>query len=153
MAARSASGIAPRSPVMSAAASAPLRPGKAARMRRASSVRSPDQDRDQASSGVPETDRAAALEGWSYVIARVTAEGVEDVRSWSVARQRELAERLLATGRGVALVSGPAEATIGEWMREHLGTRPGLRHWIGQRTLRETAAFFTACAMACTAAD
>lgn len=28
------------------------------------------------------TDRAAAWEGYSYVIARVTAAGVEDIRSW-----------------------------------------------------------------------
>jgi proteasome lid subunit RPN8/RPN11 len=29
-----------------------------------------------------ETDRAAAWEGWSYLIASVTKHGVADLRSW-----------------------------------------------------------------------
>ena len=35
-----------------------------------------------------ETDRAAAWEGWSYVIATVTSEGVTAMRSFRLARER-----------------------------------------------------------------
>lgn len=34
-----------------------------------------------------ETDRAAAWEGWSYVILSVSATGVEDFRSWRLERE------------------------------------------------------------------
>ena len=39
-----------------------------------------------------ETDRAAAWEGWSYLIARVTARGVEHMRSWRLAGDRFVEE-------------------------------------------------------------
>ena len=39
-----------------------------------------------------ETDRASAWEGWSYLIARVTAGGVEHIRSWRLAGERFVEE-------------------------------------------------------------
>lgn len=42
-----------------------------------------------------ETDRAAAWEGWSYVIAAVTSAGVEDLRSWRLHDGAFLEEELL----------------------------------------------------------
>ncbi len=69
-----------------------------------------------------------------------------DVRSWPVSHYRGLAELLLSRGRGVLLLSGPGERPIGVHLREAMGTRPGLRHWVGQHHLRETSAFFAASA-------
>ncbi len=34
-----------------------------------------------------ETDRAAAWDGWSYVIVSVTREGIADLRSWRLERE------------------------------------------------------------------
>jgi len=41
-----------------------------------------------------ETDRAAAWEGWSYLIASVTRAGVADLRCWRLAGERFLEEPL-----------------------------------------------------------
>jgi proteasome lid subunit RPN8/RPN11 len=39
-----------------------------------------------------ETDRAAAWEGWSYLIASVTGDGLQDLRSWRLSGERFLEE-------------------------------------------------------------
>lgn len=41
-----------------------------------------------------ETDRAAAWEGWSYVIASVTKQGVADLRSWRLEGKDFVEEKL-----------------------------------------------------------
>lgn len=66
-----------------------------------------------------------------------------DPRSWPEERYRELAQ--LATERELQtlFLSGPSEAELGERLAQ---SSPGVRHWIGQRGLRELAALFTAAA-------
>jgi len=39
-----------------------------------------------------ETDRAAAWEGWSYLIASVTDAGLSELRSWRLSGERFLEE-------------------------------------------------------------
>lgn len=41
-----------------------------------------------------ETDRAAAWEGWSYVILSVTGEGARDLRSWRLSTERFVEESI-----------------------------------------------------------
>ncbi len=41
-----------------------------------------------------ETDRAAAWDGWSYVIVSVTRDGVADVRSWRLKEQQFVEEQI-----------------------------------------------------------
>ena len=64
----------------------------------------------------------------------------EDVRGWSVAGWCELAEALLAQGRRVLVLAGPAERVEGRQVGERLGARPGLDVWVEQSGLRELAA-------------
>jgi len=70
----------------------------------------------------------------------------EDVRAWPVEHWRELARGLRAAGRGVLVLSGPAERRIGEELARHLAPDPGITHWIGQRGLRALAGVFAAAA-------
>ncbi len=42
-----------------------------------------------------ETDREAAWQGWSYVIAKVTTAGVEEITSWRLNDQRQFEEERL----------------------------------------------------------
>jgi proteasome lid subunit RPN8/RPN11 len=44
-----------------------------------------------------ETDREAAWEGWSYLIARVTQQGVTDLRSWRLQGDRFVEEDIEET--------------------------------------------------------
>lgn len=80
----------------------------------------------------------------SSVIIHLAARG--DVRSWPEDYYRQLAERLLASGRRVLLLSGPGERDHGHDLRHRMGARPGLSHWVDQNNLREACAFFTSCA-------
>lgn len=41
-----------------------------------------------------ETDRAAAWEGWSYVILSVTRDGVRDLRSWRLSNEQFVEESI-----------------------------------------------------------
>ena len=43
-----------------------------------------------------ETDRAGAWDGWSYIIASVSSEGVSSVRSWRLRGARFLAEDMVS---------------------------------------------------------
>lgn len=67
-----------------------------------------------------------------------------DVRGWPLARWAELARGLRERGRGVLVLSGPAEEALGAELARSLAPDPGLVHWIGQRGLRELAALFAA---------
>ncbi|MCK6449164.1 MAG: glycosyltransferase family 9 protein [Planctomycetes bacterium] len=69
-----------------------------------------------------------------------------DVRAWPTEHVRELARELVARERAVLVLSGPSERSVGERVERELGTHPRLRHWVGQRGLRELAATFTALA-------
>jgi len=69
-----------------------------------------------------------------------------DVRSWPEDYYHRLTELLLASGRRVLLLSGPAEKNLGFDLRHRLRSRPGLSHWIDQNNLREASGFFAACA-------
>ena len=70
----------------------------------------------------------------------------EDVRGWPGARWSELARALAAAGRGVLLISGPAEAELGRVLAHELAAEPLIAHWIAQRGLRDLAAVFAAAA-------
>jgi heptosyltransferase-1 len=74
------------------------------------------------------------------IIVQLAARG--DVRAWPVDHQVELLRRLEQEGRRVLALSGPGEALLGERLAARLGSSPNLRHWVGQRGLRELAAFF-----------
>lgn len=41
-----------------------------------------------------ETDRAAAWDGWSYVIVSVTRDGIADLRSWRLREQQFIEEQI-----------------------------------------------------------
>lgn len=73
------------------------------------------------------------------------AEG-SDVRSWPAGHYRALAEGLARSGVPSLLLSGPQEEGLGRALASDLARHPGLRHWVGQRGLRELAAFFAAAA-------
>lgn len=62
-----------------------------------------------------------------------------DPRSWPRESYRELARRLIAKGQSVLVLTGPAEASIGEWMKAEV---PDAGHIVGQRGLRPLAALF-----------
>jgi len=74
------------------------------------------------------------------VLLQLSAPG--DVRSWPVEHQLELLRRLDREGRDVLVLSGPGEAALGRRVAEELAGAPRLRHWVGQRALRELAALF-----------
>ena len=69
-----------------------------------------------------------------------------DVRSWPLERCAELLAQLGHERRRVLALSGPAEEREGEELRERTKGLPHVRHWIGQRGLRELAAFFAVAA-------
>lgn len=71
-----------------------------------------------------------------------------DVRAWPVDHQRELLRRLAARGIPALALSGPGEEPLGERLALELGGSPEVRHWVGQRGLRELVGFFTAAAEA-----
>ncbi len=66
-----------------------------------------------------------------------------DVRSWPADRWSSLAHDLAACGRHVLVLSGPAEADLGQDLVRKLARRRGVTHWVGQAGLRELAALFT----------
>lgn len=68
----------------------------------------------------------------------------DDVRGWPGTRWLELVRGLRERGRGVLVLSGPAEAALGVELARSLGEDAGVAHWIGQRGLRELAALFAA---------
>lgn len=70
-----------------------------------------------------------------------------DVRSWPLEHYRALLRRRAAEGRPTLVLSGPGEVREGVVLREELPTQPALRHWVGQRGLRDLAAFFAAAAL------
>lgn len=77
------------------------------------------------------------LEGPGHVLHL----GVErDPRSWPTERFGALAQRLLAQGESVLLLSGPGEAEGGAQLERELPPHPRLVHCVGQRGLRELAA-------------
>lgn len=80
------------------------------------------------------------------VILQVAAPG--DVRSWPEEHQLELLRELDARGIPVLALSGPGEEELGARLASELGGHPRIRHWVGQRGLRELAAFFGAAAEA-----
>ncbi len=67
-----------------------------------------------------------------------------DPRNWPVDHWRVLALELARRGQPVLLLSGAAHAQTGHALAQ--GMPPGIRHWIGQRGLRQLAAFFQVCA-------
>jgi len=69
-----------------------------------------------------------------------------DPRAWPIEHYAELARRLGDEGRGVLVLSGPAEAALGARLERELGTSETRHHWVGQRGLRDLAAFFAAAA-------
>ena len=67
-----------------------------------------------------------------------------DVRSWPIARFAALARGLAEEGEPVLVISGPQEEGEGRALEREVGDRPLVRHWIGQRGLRELAAVLAA---------
>jgi heptosyltransferase-2 len=70
----------------------------------------------------------------------------EDVRGWPARHWSRLARELAAAGRGVLIVSGPAEEGLGRELARELAGIAGIAHWCGQRGLRELAAVLAAAA-------
>ncbi len=66
-----------------------------------------------------------------------------DVRSWPLEHFEALAQRLVQRGERVLALSGPDEAEDG---RALAARSDWMLHWVGQRGLRELAAFFAAAA-------
>lgn len=62
-----------------------------------------------------------------------------DPRSWPRESYRNLARRLLDSGQRVLVLTGPAECTVGKWMKTEV---PEAAHIVGQRGLRSLAALF-----------
>jgi heptosyltransferase I len=69
-----------------------------------------------------------------------------DLRAWPAERWAQLARLLAREGRGVLLISGPAEAELGALLSRELAGAEAVSHWVGQRGLRLLAAFFSAAA-------
>ena len=69
-----------------------------------------------------------------------------DPRSWPTSNFAELARLLAKRNRGVLILSGPAEATSGAQVQAELADVSGISHWVGQRGLRQLAAFLQAAA-------
>jgi heptosyltransferase-1 len=69
-----------------------------------------------------------------------------DVRSWPIANFEGLARALAARGEQVVVLSGPEEEAHGRALAERTAGVPQIEHWVGQRGLRELAAFFAAAA-------
>ena len=81
-----------------------------------------------------------------------------DVRSLSADGFRSLTRELLQSGANVLLLSGPREERLGTLLAhefpeaessatdDHLPSSGRVRHWVGQRGLRELAIFFSAAA-------
>lgn len=72
----------------------------------------------------------------------------DDVRSWPITACERLAVALAAQDRRVLVLSGPAEQERGRELAAKLQATRGVRHWVGQRGLRELAAAFRAAARA-----
>lgn len=68
-----------------------------------------------------------------------------DVRGWPLEHWLRLVEALRARGRGVLVLSGPAEAELGGELARR-APQAGVAHWIGQRGLRALAAVLEAAA-------
>jgi ADP-heptose:LPS heptosyltransferase len=66
-----------------------------------------------------------------------------DPRSWPEARYRELAREAAQMDIETLFLSGPDEMELGKKLEEG---EPSVRHWVGQRGLRELAAVFKAAA-------
>ena len=66
-----------------------------------------------------------------------------DPRSWPKTRYRELAREAARMDIEALFLSGPDEAELGRKLEEE---EPSIKHWVGQRGLRELAAIFTAAA-------
>lgn len=71
---------------------------------------------------------------------------VEDVRGWPLERWSELLRGLREAGRACLVLSGPNEVGAGTELAQRHPDEPGLRHWIGQASLRDLAACFTVAA-------
>jgi len=69
-----------------------------------------------------------------------------DVRSWPVEHFASLARLLGEHGFCVLCISGPREADVGRALERELAAHAHVRHWVGQRGLRELAALYTAAA-------
>jgi heptosyltransferase-1 len=85
-------------------------------------------------SRLPDADSAAVI---------VQLAGAGDVRAWPLEHQRALLIELAREKRDVLALSGPAEVEVGRHLAREV---PAASHWVGQRGLRELAAFFSAAA-------
>jgi len=78
------------------------------------------------------------------VLLQLAAAG--DPRAWPEEHQRELLLLLAERGATPLALSGPGEAALGARLAGELRGEPRIRHWVGQRGLRELAAFLTVAA-------
>jgi ADP-heptose:LPS heptosyltransferase len=65
-----------------------------------------------------------------------------DIRAWPLARYAEFLRDAAQRSTHCVVLSGPSERREGEQLAALLCDSPYLRHWVGQRGLRELAAFF-----------
>jgi ADP-heptose:LPS heptosyltransferase len=99
---------------------------------------------DESTRGERELEVHLPRAGEAPVLLHLATPG--DVRAWPAERWRELARALADAGRGVLVLSGPAEATLGAALADELAGDARIAHWIGQRGLRALAAVFAAAA-------
>lgn len=78
------------------------------------------------------------------VILQLAAPG--DVRAWPLEHQREFLSARARAGAPTLVLSGPGEAELGRRLATELAGETALRHWVGQRGLRELAGYFQAAA-------
>ena len=91
---------------------------------------------------LPKTFDPAAVEGRIYqrwIDGGYFGADPADVRSWPVEHFARLLAELAARGRPALALSGPGEAAVGERVRAALPAAETVRHWVGQRGLRELA--------------
>lgn len=86
-------------------------------------------------------DHAASRRGDSAPDWIVHLSDPRDVRSWPTAHFDQLIRGLQAAGRRVLVLSGPAEAQVGEQLADDIQL-PGVSHWVAQRGIRDLAATF-----------
>lgn len=90
-------------------------------------------------------DRVRAFElGRGDVLLQLSP--ARDIRSWPLEHCEELLAQLGREDRRVLALSGPAEEREGEELRARTEELAHVRHWVGQRGLRELAAFFAVAA-------
>lgn len=104
----------------------------------------PDLQPAELAAGRAEVERLFGADATDRVILQLS--DAADVRSWPAEHALGLIAELEQQGRAVVVLSGPGEAELGARIAAARPDSALVRHWVGQRGLRELAAFFHAAA-------